>query len=118
MRAVLFVAAAVAIGLALLIQGASGAVAAVFAVIGIAALIGAFAIGPQWKGRVGPAQPRQLSCCGCSCAVALLAVPSAGALLWVHGGPGLAALALPAWIPLSWALHGCGSLAARLDPRS
>jgi hypothetical protein len=58
MRAVLWIVAAVAIGLALLVQGASGAVAAVFAVVGIGALIGAFAIGPQWKGRIGPAQPR------------------------------------------------------------
>ena len=94
------------------------AVAAVFAVIGVGALIGAFAIGPQWKGRIGPAQPRQLSCCGCSCVVVLLVLPSAGALLWMHGGPTMAALALPAWIPLSWAMHGCGVLAARLAPRA
>jgi hypothetical protein len=118
MRAVLFIVAAVAIGLALLIQGVSEPVAAVFAVIGVGALIGAFAIGPQWKGRIGPAQPRQLSCCGCSCVVVLLVLPSAGALLWMHGGPTMAALAVPAWIPLSWAMHGCGVLAARLDPRA
>jgi hypothetical protein len=114
-RAVLFGVAAVGIGLALLIQGVSGAVAAVFAVIGIGALIGAFAIGPQWKGRIGPAQPRQLSCCGCSCVVALLVLPSAGALLWMHGGPAMAALAVPAWIPLSWAIHAAGRL-FEVDP--
>jgi hypothetical protein len=117
MRAVLWVVAAVGIGLALLVAGLSEAVAGVFAVIGIGAAIGALAMGSRWRGRVGPAQPRQLSCCGCSCAVALLVLPTAGTLLWMQGGPGLAALALPAWVPMSWAIHGCGVLAARLDPR-
>ena len=41
-----------------------------------------------------------------------------GALLWLHGGPAMAALAVPAWIPLSWAMQGCGVLAAWLDPRA
>jgi hypothetical protein len=54
-------------------------------------------------GRSGP--ERQQSCCGCSCAVALLAIPAAGWALWVSGGPLLAALALPAWFPLSWTIH-------------
>jgi hypothetical protein len=115
MRAVLWVVAAVGIGLALLVAGLSEAVAGVFAVIGIGAAIGALAMGSRWRGRVGPAQPRQLSCCGCSCAVALLVLPTAGVLLWMQGGPGLAALALPAWGPLSWAIRGCEVLRARLD---
>jgi hypothetical protein len=102
----LVVVAAVAIGLALLIQGLSQSVASVFAVIGVGALIGAIAMSSQAKGRVGPAQSRQASCCGCSCVVALFVVPAGGALLWIHGGPALAALAFPAWIPLSWAIRG------------
>jgi hypothetical protein len=110
--ALLGVVAAVGIGLALLIQGLSESVAGVFAVIGVAALIGAIAISSQAKGRVGPGQSRQASCCGCSCVVPVLVVPAAGALLWIHGGPALAAVAFPAWIPLSWAIHACERVAA------
>jgi hypothetical protein len=54
-------------------------------------------------GRSGP--QRQSSCCGCSCAIALLAIPAAGWAVWTAGGPLLAAAAVPAWIPLSWALE-------------
>lgn len=110
---ILGIVAAVGIGLALLLQGASGSVAGFFGLIGILALIGAIGTGSQASGRVGPAQPRQASCCGCSCAVALLVIPSAGAILWTHGGPATATLALPAWIPLSWALHHVTTLAPR-----
>src|SRR5436190_22997097 len=69
--AFLGVVAAVGIGLALLLQGASESVAGVFGVIGVGALIGAFAMGSRAKGHVGPVYPRQTSCCGCSCLVAL-----------------------------------------------
>jgi hypothetical protein len=38
--------------------------------------------------------------------VALMAIPSLGAFLLAHGGPALAALAEPAWLPVSWVLRG------------
>jgi hypothetical protein len=100
--------AAVGIGLALLLQGASESIAGFFGLIGLLALVGAVGMGAQASGRVGPA--RQASCCGCSCTVALLVIPSAGALLWAQGGPAMAVLAFPAWIPLSWAATGVGHL--------
>ncbi len=53
-------------------------------------------------GRIGPAQ--QSSCCGCSCAVALVALPVGALVLWAEGGPAMAALVVPAWIPTVWAL--------------
>ena len=53
-------------------------------------------------GRSGP--QRQASCCGCSCVVAALALPSTALLLYAAGGPSAAALALPVWIPLVWVL--------------
>jgi hypothetical protein len=109
---VLGVIAAVGIGLALAVQGLSESLAGVFALVGVVALISAIAMGARARGRVGPAHPRQVSCCGCSCAVALLVLPSVGALLWMQGGPAMAALALPAWVPLSWAIHACERLAA------
>lgn len=53
-------------------------------------------------GRAGP--ERQSSCCGCSCALALIVLPTGALMLWSAGGPTLAALAIPAWIPLMWIL--------------
>lgn len=117
LAAVLGVVAAVGIGFALAVQGLSESLAGVFALVGIGALIGAIAMGARVRGRVGPVHHRQVSCCGCSCAVALLVLPSAGALLWMHGGPAMAALALPAWVPLSWAVHACECLAVRCRRR-
>lgn len=114
LAAALWVVAVVGIGLALLTAGLSGSVAAVFGLIGIGALAGALGTGAQSKGRVGPAVSRQTSCCGCSCAVVLLVLPSAGALLWMHGGPMMAALIVPAWAPLSWAIRGAEALAGAL----
>ena len=82
-----------------------------FAVVGVGMLI-------YSVGRSGP--QRQSSCCGCSCAIALLAIPAAGWALWTAGGPLLAAAAVPAWIPLSWALEGGIRLGVRSnsDPPS
>ena len=54
-------------------------------------------------GRSGP--QKQTSCCGCSCAVALIVIPAAGWVLWTAGGPLLAAVVIPAWVPLSWILE-------------
>jgi RNA polymerase subunit RPABC4/transcription elongation factor Spt4 len=61
-------------------------------------------------GRVGP--QRQASCCGCSCVIALLVLPAATLALWSAGGPLLAAIALPAWVPLIWLLEAA-ALTAR-----
>lgn len=63
-------------------------------------------------GRVGPEQ--QQSCCGCSCAVALLALPVGLFWLWSAGGPALAALAIPAWVPLVWLLDFATAASVRL----
>lgn len=104
--ALLWIVAIGGLGLAALLSGVSEGVAGVVGLIGVLALFGALSAGSQARGRVGPAQQRQLSCCGCSCVVALVAVPSLAALLWSHGGPGFAALAVPAWIPLSWVIRG------------
>ena len=112
--AALWVVAVGGIGLSLLTQSVSGAVAGVLGLIGIGALIGAVGMGARSKGRVGPAVPRQASCCGCSCVVALLVIPSVGALMWAHGGPALATLAVPAWVPLSWVIRGVELLTAAL----
>ncbi len=92
------------VGIAIALQNAAEGVASVVGVIGFLALIGAAVLGAQAAGRVGP--QRQASCCGCSCAVALLVVPTSALLLFSQGGPALAALALPAWLPLSWGLEG------------
>ncbi len=40
---------------------------------------------------------------------------SGAALLWSQGGPAMAALALPVWVPLSWAVE-LGSAVRRSDP--
>src|SRR4051794_8046447 len=112
--AVLWVVAAVGIGLALLLGGLSETAAGFVGLIGVIALFGAISTSSQARGRVGPVNPRQASCCGCSCVVALVAVPSLGALLWSQGGPALAALAIPAWVPVSWAIRGGDVLAAVL----
>lgn len=60
-------------------------------------------------GRAGP--ERQSSCCGCSCAVALLVVPSTALLLWAAGGATLVAFAIPLWVPLVWTLDAALALA-------
>src|SRR3954447_15939901 len=111
--AVLWVVAVVGIGLALLLGGLSETAAGFIGLIGVIALLGAISMSSQSRGRVGPVGPRQPSCCGCSCVVALVAVPSLGALLWSHGGPAFVAVALPAWIPLSWLFRGCDLIVAR-----
>jgi len=49
-------------------------------------------------GRIGPEQ--QAACCGCSCVVALIALPVSGLVFWGLGGPLEAFAAIPAWIPL------------------
>jgi hypothetical protein len=112
---VLGVIAAFGIGLALLVQGLSESLAGVLALIGVVALIGALSMGSRARGRIGPAQARQVSCCGCSCAVALLVLPSAGALLWMHGGPVMVAFAFPIWVLVSWVTRGVGVLVCGLS---
>jgi hypothetical protein len=97
-------------GLALLglgaLVGSSGVRGVGDTLLGIGLLSGLVAVGVAVvremgnEERVAPLRVRQTSCCGCSCAVALLVLPAAGALLWSHGGPGAAVLALPAWVPL------------------
>jgi hypothetical protein len=114
---VLWVIAAAGIGLAVLLSGLSETVAGIVGLIGVIALFGAISSGSQARGRVGPASQRQVSCCGCSCVVGLVAIPSLGALLWAHGGPALAAVALPGWIPLSWVIRGCECTAACVAKR-
>jgi hypothetical protein len=52
-------------------------------------------------GRVGP--EKQQFCCGCSCLVLLLVLPALGGLLYSHGGPVMAADAVPLWIPAAHA---------------
>lgn len=107
----LAVVGAVLIGIALLVNGASSDAAGWIGGIGFLALIGAGAAYASYSGRVGPQQQKG-SCCGCSCAVALLVIPAAGLALWSRGGPEMAALALPAWLPISWAIE-IGERAAR-----
>ena len=65
------------------------------------------------SGRIGPEQ--QQSCCGCSCAVALIALPVAALALWVTGGPALVLIALPAWVPLLRVLDWTWRLAMRVS---
>jgi Double zinc ribbon len=96
------IAGVVLIGIALLINGVSESAANVIGGIGVLALLGAAGAYAAYSGRVGP--QRQSSCCGCSCAIALLVIPVTGLALWQRGGPELAVLALPAWWPISWAL--------------
>jgi hypothetical protein len=88
----------------LLVSIFSSEVGEVIAALGLLGLIGAAVIGVGSSGRVGPEQ--KSSCCGCSCVVMLLVIPAASLALWHHGGPLLAALAVPAWIPLSWLAEG------------
>ena len=59
------------------------------------------------NGRNGPKQPT--SCCGCSCAVIAIVLPSLAAGLWTTGGPMLAAAAVPLAIP---AIHVMDAVAA------
>lgn len=105
------IAGAVLFGIALLINDASSDAAGIVGGIGLLALIGAGGAWASYTGRVGP-QPQKGSCCGCSCAVALLVIPAAGLVLWSRGGAEMAALALPAWLPIAWALD-TGERAAR-----
>lgn len=66
-------------------------------------------------GRAGP--QRQSSCCGCSCAVAALVVPTTALVLYSAGGPGLAAVLVPAWVAFIWTVDAAlvvGSLARRV----
>ena len=91
-----------AIGYAIYAASGHGSFGAVVLLIGIIVFGVGLAQGSDVAGRIGP--ERQASCCGCSCAVALLVVPVGAALLWMQGGPALAALAVPAWVPASWAM--------------
>lgn len=106
---------AVLIGLAIAVQYVSEGVAGVIGVIGFLSLLGAGVMASQYFGRVGP--EKQQSCCGCTCAVALLVLPAAGSVLWIEGDPLLAALVIPAWIPLSWAADVTSRVAAALLAR-
>ncbi len=90
-----------AIGYAIYAASGHGSFGAVVLLIGIIVFGVGLAQGSDVAGRIGP--ERQASCCGCSCAVALLVVPVGAALLWTQGGPALAALAVPAWAAAS---HG------------
>jgi RNA polymerase subunit RPABC4/transcription elongation factor Spt4 len=51
------------------------------------------------QGRFGPAGASP-SCCGCSCVVALIALPTVALVLWSTSGPLVAALVIPAWVPI------------------
>jgi hypothetical protein len=99
---VLGLAGVILVGFALLLNGASEDAANVVGAIGVLALVLAALAYASYTGRVGP--QRQGSCCGCSCAVALLVIPAAGLALWSQGGADVAAFALPASLPLSWAV--------------
>src|SRR4051794_17903287 len=68
---VLGVVAILGIGLAVVTSGLSDTVAGVLGVIGVLALLAAISSSSRARGRIGPAHPRQASCCGCSCVVAL-----------------------------------------------
>jgi zinc ribbon protein len=78
--------------------------------LGWLGVIAAVALAVYGSGRVGPEQ--QSSCCGCSCVVALILLPAAGAALWGHGGPLMACLAIPAWLPLVRVIDGIFALSA------
>ncbi len=93
-----------AIGYAIYAATGHGSFGAVVLLIGIIAFGVGLAQSKNVAGRIGP--ERQSSCCGCSCAVALFVVPVGATLLWSHGGPAMAALVLPAWVPLSWVAAG------------
>jgi hypothetical protein len=80
--------------------------------LGVLGLIAAAVIGVGSSGRVGPEQ--KSSCCGCSCVVLLLVLPTTGLLLWDHAGPAAALLAIPVWIPLSWLAEGVRLMSLRL----
>lgn len=110
-RALLAIGAVVAlVGYAIYAATGHGGFGALVIVVGIITFAVGLAQGKDVAGRVGP--ERQSSCCGCSCMVALLVVPVGAGLLWSQGGPALAALALPLWVPLSWAVE-LGSAARR-----
>src|SRR6188472_3369844 len=66
---VLWVVAICGLGLAALLSGVSEGVAGVVGLLGVMALFGALSASSRARGRVGPAQARQVSCCGCSCVV-------------------------------------------------
>ena len=55
-------------------------------------------------GRAGPEQ--QQACCGCTCAVAIIVLPSTGLALFAGGAPMIASVLTPVvlWVPLSWTL--------------
>ena len=109
-----------AIGYAIYAATGHGSFGAVVLLIGIIVFGVGLAQGSDVAGRIGP--ERQASCCGCSCAVALLVVPVGAALLWAQGGPALAAVAVPAWVPLSWVAAGLSAGVAamrrKLEPLS
>ena len=65
--------------------------------IGAITLIVGVALVFYSNGRSGPKQAT--SCCGCSCVVVILVLPSLAAGLWTTGGPVLAAGAVPLSIP-------------------
>jgi hypothetical protein len=106
----------VVVGFGALVAGAAvyglGALVHADTVSGIGALIGFIGVGlaVYGSGRVGPAQ--QQSCCGCSCLVLLLVLPAGALALYAHGGPLLAALAFPLWIPVAHAADIAWRLAA------
>jgi hypothetical protein len=108
------------VGIALLLNDVSEGAANVVGAIGVLSLVLAAFAYASYTGRVGP--QRQGSCCGCSCAVALLLIPAAGLALWSQGGADMAAFALPASLPLSWAIarieHGVRAIGLGVSRRS
>lgn len=99
----LAVVGVVLILIALAVNGASSDAASWIGAIGFFALLGAGAAFASYSGRVGPQQAKG-SCCGCSCLVLVMVVPISGLALWSKGGPEMAALAIPAGVPIALAI--------------
>ena len=109
--------AVVLIALALALDADNAKAATAIGAVGVLAGLGAVALVAQ---RLHLVRADQLQCtfCGCGCAISLIGVPLGALALWSQGGPVLAALAIPAWLPvslaLSWAPHAGDLLVRKL----
>lgn len=92
------------------------------AIVGVIGLLGLLVAGVTFSEslpRVGPQQPKQAaSCCGCSCAIAVLLIPASALALWSAAGPEYAVLALPAWVPLVRLMDAAARLGSWLLSRA